>query len=140
MFAGVSLRSVVFTGAAVVACALVAGCGSGGSSTPTSTSTQVPTASNPSASVTGQATGAMACPVPQSGTCLGKLTAGQYTFVTFKPKLTFRVTNGWANYLDISGLYLLQSPSAQLPATPSRAASLGSKTASHRRPLTVRAA
>ena len=54
-------------------------------------------------------------PVPQSGTCLGKLTAGQYTSLTFQPKLTFRVTNGWANYLDMSGLYLLQPPGAQPP-------------------------
>ena len=83
--------------------------------TPTSTSTQVPTVSSASAPVTGQATGARACPVPQSGTCLGKLTAGQYTSLTFQPKLTFRVTNGWANYLDMSGLYLLQPPGAQPP-------------------------
>jgi hypothetical protein len=128
MFERVSRRSVVSTGAAVVASALVAGCGSGGSSTSTQVRTggllnafnnngsgSNQTASNGSASVTGQATGARACPVPQSGTCLGKLTTGQYASRTFQPKLTFRVANGWANYADISGLYLLQPPGAQPP-------------------------
>jgi hypothetical protein len=53
MFGRVSQRGVVVTGAAVVASALVAGCGSGKSSTPTSTSTQVQTSSNASAPAPG---------------------------------------------------------------------------------------
>jgi hypothetical protein len=55
------------------------------------------------------------CPVPDSGTCLGKLAAGRYTTGSFRPTLTFTVPAGWANYLDISGLYLLQPPGAKPP-------------------------
>lgn len=56
-----------------------------------------------------------ACPVPDSGTCLGKLAAGTYTARSFRPKFSFRVPAGWANYLDLSGLYLLQPPGAKPP-------------------------
>jgi hypothetical protein len=56
-----------------------------------------------------------ACPVPDSGTCLGKLAAGTYTARSFRPKFSFRVPAGWANYLDIPGLYLLQPPGAKPP-------------------------
>jgi hypothetical protein len=55
------------------------------------------------------------CPVPDSGTCLGKLAAGTYTAQSFRPKFSFRVSAGWANYLDIPGLYLLQPPGAKPP-------------------------
>jgi hypothetical protein len=65
--------------------------------------------------VADPATVARACPIPQSGPCLGKLTAGRYTSGDFRPRLTFRVPAGWANYLDMSGLYLLQPPGAQPP-------------------------
>jgi hypothetical protein len=56
-----------------------------------------------------------ACPIPQSGPCLGKLAAGKYMTGAFRPRLTFHVPAGWANYLDVSGLYLLQPPGAQPP-------------------------
>jgi hypothetical protein len=59
------------------------------------------------------ATVARACPIPLSGPCLGKLAAGKSTTGAFRPRLTFRVPAGWAKYLDISGLYLLQPPGAQ---------------------------
>jgi hypothetical protein len=95
--------------------ALAAACGSSSSRTRTNTSTQVRTATNASASLAAPATVSRACPVPQSGTCLGKLAAGNYTTRTFRPGLTFRVPTGWANYLDVSGLYLLQPPGAQPP-------------------------
>jgi hypothetical protein len=59
-----------------------------------------------------------ACPVPDSGTCLGILRPGRtYTSHSFRPKFTFRVPTGWANYLDIAGLYLLQPPGARPPGT-----------------------
>ena len=63
----------------------------------------------------GSRTAATRCPVPDSGTCLGKLSAGTYTAGSFRPKFSFRVTNGWANYLDVSGLYLLQPPGSKPP-------------------------
>jgi len=55
------------------------------------------------------------CPVPDSGDCLGRLAAGTHTSTDFAPKLTFRMPAGWANYLDVSGLYLLQPPGAVPP-------------------------
>jgi hypothetical protein len=67
------------------------------------------------ATASGQRAAATSCPVPQSGTCLGKLAAGSYSTGSFRPKLTFRVPAGWANYLDISGLYLLQPPGSKPP-------------------------
>jgi hypothetical protein len=56
-----------------------------------------------------------ACPVADSGTCLGKLGAGTYASGSFRPKVTFTVLAGWSNYLDIVGLYLLQPPGAKPP-------------------------
>jgi len=58
---------------------------------------------------------ASACPVPDSGTCLGKLSAGTYKAGSFRPRFTFTVPAGWSNYLDIPGLYLLQPPGAKPP-------------------------
>jgi hypothetical protein len=55
------------------------------------------------------------CPVSDSGTCLGVLAAGTYTSSSFRPPLTFTVPGKWANYLDISGLYLLQPPGSKPP-------------------------
>jgi hypothetical protein len=56
-----------------------------------------------------------ACPVPQSGTCRGVLGAGTYTSQSFQPRLRFTVPKRWANYLDVSGLYLLQPPGSKPP-------------------------
>lgn len=56
-----------------------------------------------------------ACPVPDSGTCGGKLAAGADTTESFRPALTFTVPAGWVNYLDIGGLYLLQPPGSKPP-------------------------
>lgn len=55
------------------------------------------------------------CPVQDSGTCLGVLGAGTYTSSSFRPLFTFTVPGEWANYLDISGLYLLQPPGSKPP-------------------------
>jgi hypothetical protein len=63
----------------------------------------------------GSRTMASKCPVPQSGTCLGRLAAGTYSAGSFRPKFKFTVPAGWANYLDISGLYLLQPPGSKPP-------------------------
>jgi len=59
--------------------------------------------------------GARACPVQDSGTCLGVLAAGTYHSGSFRPRLTFTVPGKWANYLDIPGLYLLQPPGSKPP-------------------------
>jgi len=57
------------------------------------------------------------CPVADSGTCRGVLAAGTYTSRSFRPRFSFHVPGRWANYLDISGLYLLQPPGAKPPGT-----------------------
>jgi hypothetical protein len=62
-----------------------------------------------------QAVRAGTCPVADSGTCLGVLAAGTYTSGSFRPPLTFSTPGEWANYLDISGLYLLQPPGSKPP-------------------------
>jgi len=63
----------------------------------------------------GSRASATRCPVSDSGTCLGKLSAGTYSAGSFRPKFTFRVTSGWANYLDVSALFLLQPPGSTPP-------------------------
>jgi len=55
------------------------------------------------------------CPVADSGTCRGVLAAGAYASRSFRPRFSFHVPARWANYLDISGLYLLQPPGARPP-------------------------
>lgn len=95
--------------------ALVTGCGSGSLSARPNSPSHVRTATNASASPAAPAPVSRVCPVPQSGTCLGKLVAGSFTSRTFRPRLTFRVPAGWANYLDVFGLYLLQPLGAQPP-------------------------
>lgn len=48
------------------------------------------------------------CPNPYGGACLGELEPGSYTTVRFKPTLTYRVPEGWANLEDLPGNFLLQ--------------------------------
>jgi hypothetical protein len=70
-----------------------------------------------------------ACPVADSGTCLGILRAGRkYTSHSFRPKFTFRVPARWANYLDIAGLYLLQPPGAKPPGNSIEGSFIGLET------------
>jgi hypothetical protein len=49
-----------------------------------------------------------------SGTCLGPLTAGTYTTTTFETPLRYYVSDGWANYEDLPGNFLLVPPGADL--------------------------
>jgi hypothetical protein len=65
--------------------------------------------------VSASPTAMSTCPVTDSGTCLGRLATGTYTAQSFRPKFSFHVSAGWANYLDIPGLYLLQPPGAKPP-------------------------
>jgi hypothetical protein len=94
-FSLVCLAAMVFTG-----------CGAGtptrSASTPTAIRAQSP---NPPPS----------CPVPEGGSCLGRLAAGTYRTESFHPKLTYRVPNGWSNYEDLAGNFLLMPPGAGPP-------------------------
>lgn len=50
------------------------------------------------------------CPSRHGGQCLGPLAAGTYTTVAFTPQVTYRVPDGWANYEDLPGNFLLLAP------------------------------
>jgi hypothetical protein len=50
------------------------------------------------------------CPDPEGGVCLGVLSAGTYQTVLFDPQLTYTVPDGWANYEDTNGSFLLVPP------------------------------
>ena len=54
------------------------------------------------------------CPNYEGGLCLGKLDAGTYSTSEFKPKLTYTVPAGWANYEDLRGQFLLVPPRGTL--------------------------
>ena len=51
------------------------------------------------------------CPHVHGGVCLGPLEAGTYTTRAFKTPLTYTVPDGWANYEDLPGNFLLIPPS-----------------------------
>lgn len=69
------------------------------------TATPSPAASSPTA---------VACPNPYGGSCLGPLSAGTYTTSVFQAPLAYTVTDGWANYEDLPGNFLLMPPGASL--------------------------
>jgi hypothetical protein len=50
------------------------------------------------------------CPNPEGGACLGMLDAGMYHTVIFEPQITYTVPDGWANYEDTPGNFLLVPP------------------------------
>jgi hypothetical protein len=54
------------------------------------------------------------CPHPDGGSCLGPLAAGTYTTQVFQPAITYTVPDGWANYEDLPGNFLLVPPGASL--------------------------
>lgn len=103
------------TMAALAIVVLAVGCVSSSASARTNASTPARTGPSALAPVAGRVAVSKSCPVPDSGTCLGKLAAGKYSSRTFQPTFSFRVPRGWANYLDVSGLYLLQPPGATPP-------------------------
>lgn len=85
-------------------------CGSPSSGSPSQTPSTT-ASTQPATSTQAAAT----CPVANSGDCLGRLRAGTYSTTAFAPKTTFTVPAGWANYLAVPGLYLLQPPGSSPP-------------------------
>ena len=61
-------------------------------------------------SPTPAATPRPACPSPHGGVCVGPLAAGTYITVAFATPLTFTVSEGWANFEDLRGNFLLIPP------------------------------
>ena len=54
------------------------------------------------------------CPNDEGGACLGALQAGSYETTVFGPAITYRVPDGWANYEDTPGNFLLVPPGDDL--------------------------
>ncbi len=81
---------------------------------PASGPTPSPQTSNASAPSVLPSASSVPCPNPEGGKCLGRLAAGTYTTVVFQPRLTYQLSNGWANYEDTPGNFLLVPPSGDL--------------------------
>jgi hypothetical protein len=77
------------------------------------------TTSSTPASSTDEATtptsAPIVCPNVEGGSCLGPVAAGTYTTTVFRPTLTYTVPDGWSNFEDTPGNFLLVPPSYDLP-------------------------
>jgi hypothetical protein len=69
----------------------------------------VPTAT-PTATPTAQPTISAACSNPDGGRCLNRLAAGTYSTKLFMPTLSYTVPDGWQNFEDTPGNFLLVAP------------------------------
>lgn len=47
------------------------------------------------------------CPNAHGGTCLGPIPAGEYRTTTFQPQTSYTVPDGWTNFEDLPGNFLL---------------------------------
>lgn len=54
------------------------------------------------------------CPNPNGGVCLGELVAGTYSTRFFQTPLSYTVPDGWGNYEDLLGNFLLVPPGGTL--------------------------
>jgi hypothetical protein len=55
------------------------------------------------------------CPNPHGGgSCLGPLAAGTYHTTVFRTPISYTVPDGWANYEDLPGNFLLVAPGGSL--------------------------
>ena len=52
----------------------------------------------------------MSCSNPEGGLCLGTVGAGTYSTQIFTPDLTYTVPDGWSNWEDTPGNFLLVPP------------------------------
>jgi hypothetical protein len=107
--------------ALIAIAALVAACGGQpASAQPTAASTVAPTisATEPVAAAGTPGPSGNQCTNHEGGAnanrCRGPLPAGTYTTYTFEPPLTYTVTEGWANWEDLPGNFLLLPPGATL--------------------------
>jgi len=80
-----------------------------GASTASPTVAASPSAATPSAST------APPCPNPyDGGSCLGTLSAGTYRTTVFELPITYTVPDGWQNFEDLPGNFLLIPPGEDL--------------------------
>lgn len=96
-------RLVCLIGALVVG---IAGCGGGSSGDATAASSSGGSA--PSAT-------RQLCPNPEGQACLGPIAAGTYSTRMFYPQITYTVPDGWSNFEDTPGNFLLVPPGGDLP-------------------------
>lgn len=92
---------VVFAGVVTA----IAGCGATAATSP---STSLTPMRSPSSAQRPS------CPNGDGGDCLGPLSAGTYTTVTFHPRITYTVPAGWSNFEDLPGNFLLVPPGGTL--------------------------
>jgi hypothetical protein len=103
----------------LAAAIVLAACGST-TSAPTSQPSAVAAASQERApsvatpSPAAASASAVTCPNTHGGRCLGRLAAGTYSTSVFQAPLTYTVADGWANYEDLPGNFLLMPPQASL--------------------------
>jgi hypothetical protein len=96
---------------------LLAGCGSSDDRSRGTASETAPTSSSTtSESPSTASTHPAVCLNPEGGRCVNELTPGQeYTTTLFEPAITYSVTEeGWANYEDLPGNFLLVPPGNDL--------------------------
>ena len=110
-----SLRAICTGSIAIIAALVLGACSSNGSTptpTPTQPSPSPSVASDPSSASVGARTDA--CPNPEGGSCLGPITAGSYRTVVFTPQISYTVPDGWGNFEDTPGNFLLIPPGGTL--------------------------
>jgi hypothetical protein len=96
--------------ATAVAVFVLTGCGSDSPSATTLPGTAVLDLASPTSVVST----APPCPNREGGACLGALAAGTYETEYFSPRLWYTVPDGWSNFEDVSGNFLLVPPSFDL--------------------------
>jgi len=94
---------------------VLAGC----SADPSTTASDRATPSSPSTPTLTSSPGTTptTCnPLEDGGPCLGELAPGTYMTTVFTPRITYTVTEGWANWEDLPGQVLLVPPGEKLRA------------------------
>jgi|tagenome__1003787_1003787.scaffolds.fasta_scaffold20958169_3 hypothetical protein len=112
--AGLHGRTAWLPAAVLFATVALAGCTSSAES---SAHGPAASTSDTAGSTLSRGSGRPPCPNSEGGACLGPLEAGrEYTTDVFHPVISYRVpTDGWFNYEDTPGNFLLVPPGSDLP-------------------------
>ena len=97
----------------LAASALMTACTAAPPAAPAGTPSAAPATAAPATAAPATAAPSV-CPSVHGGVCLGPLEAGTYMTGAFKTPLTYTVPDGWANYEDLPGNFLLIPPSGSL--------------------------
>ena len=99
--------------AAVTALLALSGC----SPAPAPSASVASAPADSSAAPAASSADAGGCPNPEGGDaneCLGVVSGGTYATASFEPPIGYTVTDGWGNYEDLPGNFLLVPPGASL--------------------------